>query len=259
MQLSPIQLKKLLTMAKFAENPVEETFWALNEMRNYIETLETYVQNLQLQKGDTGAKGDRGEKGERGEKGADGINGKNGRDGRDGLNGKDGRNGVDGLNGKDGVNGTNGKDGSPDQPLEIALKLNTLEATVDPKVIKGWKDLEMNLRENLLRIPKDFDVRIGVSQTELKKNYYTKEEVDTAISGSTGTTGSIIQTTDTGDHQNFTLEKAVTSTNYYIILNNGYYLPADTDFGYTIVGTTLTFNSTLPSDLWGKTPTVICV
>jgi len=48
---------------------------------------------------------------------------------------------------------------------EIATKLNTLNEAVEPYVIKGWKEMKFNLS----RIPTDFDVRIGVSKTELKR------------------------------------------------------------------------------------------
>jgi hypothetical protein len=58
--------------------------------------------------------------------------------GPQGPRGKDGKSirGPRGLNGKNGV-GKDGKDGSPDKPLMIARKLNTLEGVIDQSVIKG--------------------------------------------------------------------------------------------------------------------------
>jgi len=88
-----------------------------------------------------GAKGDAGEKGEKGDRGEKGATGAKGKDG------KDGRDGIDGLNGIDGRDGVDGKDGSPDTAEQIAEKLNTLEAQVDLKVLKGWKEFLANLGE----------------------------------------------------------------------------------------------------------------
>lgn len=50
---------------------------------------------------------------------------------------------------------------------QIVEKLNTVYDEVDPHMIKGWADLERMIRINA-NIPKDFDVRIGVSKTEIK-------------------------------------------------------------------------------------------
>lgn len=55
----------------------------------------------------------------------------------EGRPGKDGKDGRDGRDGKDGQKGLPGKDGSPDTPLEIADKLNTLEGAIDASVIKN--------------------------------------------------------------------------------------------------------------------------
>jgi len=43
----------------------------------------------------------------------------------------------------------NGKDGSPDKPLDVAKKLNTLEEKVDMKVIKGMKEYLKKLEETI--------------------------------------------------------------------------------------------------------------
>lgn len=78
----------------------------------------------------------------------DGKNGKDGVPGKSGDNGKDGKDGKKGQDGKDGKDGING---SPDKPLEIADKLNTLTEKVQQKVIIGLekrlKGLEMSIRD----------------------------------------------------------------------------------------------------------------
>ncbi len=48
--------------------------------------------------------------------------------------------GPKGDNGPKGEMGPQGKDGSPDKPLDIAYKLNTLTEEVDQSVIRGLKD-----------------------------------------------------------------------------------------------------------------------
>ncbi len=93
---------------------------------------EDYLENLIF---DVPIKGDKGDPG---------------KDGRDGIDGKDGKDGIDGktpskkeLTGliipliPDPIHGKDGKDGSPDKPLQIAEKLNTLKEAIDISVIKG--------------------------------------------------------------------------------------------------------------------------
>lgn len=92
-------------------------------------------------KGEKGDTGEKGEKGERGATGPQGPQGKQGDIGKQGLKGEKGDRGENGINGKD------GEDGSPDTPDQIAEKLNTLEAQVDLKVLKGWKEFLANLGE----------------------------------------------------------------------------------------------------------------
>jgi hypothetical protein len=71
--------------------------------------------------------------------------------GKDGIDGKTLVAGIDFPMPKDGKDGTDGIDGSPDMPQVIADKLNTLEAKVEMKVIKGL-DLFLN---NLQRAIKE--------------------------------------------------------------------------------------------------------
>lgn len=76
---------------------------------------------------------------------------------------------------------------------------------------------------------------------------------------SVGSTGAIISATDTGDHQHYTLAQAATTSAYYVIMNNGSYTTDDTAFGFSVSGTTLTFNSALPSDLASTIIKLVCV
>lgn len=101
------------------DNKINDT-----ELRDKIEELKQSINDIQLQKGDTGEKGDKGDVGEKG---------------KDGLNGRDGIDGLDGLNGKD---GENGKDGSPDTPEQIIEKINTLENVINIKTIKDFPKIE---------------------------------------------------------------------------------------------------------------------
>lgn len=96
--------------------------------------------NLKWVKGATGEKGKDGKDGAKGEKGDIGKSGKDGKDGRDGKNGVDGKDGV-GTNGENGRDGVDGKDGSPDTPDEVVEKVNEAKKKIDPKQIRGLKDV----------------------------------------------------------------------------------------------------------------------
>lgn len=107
------------------------------------------VEQLQPLKGTPGEKG---EPGDPGISGADGNDGLDGRDGKDGIDGKDGRDGIDGADGRDGKDGNvivgpAGNDGSPDTPLQIADKINTLEGAVDFKVLFNVPTLEDTIKQ----------------------------------------------------------------------------------------------------------------
>lgn len=52
---------------------------------------------------------------------------------------------------------------------------------------------------------------------------------------------------------------AATSTQYYVIMNNGSYTTDDTAFPFSVTGTTLTFTSTLPNDLAATLIKLVCV
>lgn len=53
---------------------------------------------------------------------------------------------------------------------QIATKINTLDGKIDPKAIRGWNEIEVLLKKGTGKngLPRDFDVRIGVSKTELQ-------------------------------------------------------------------------------------------
>lgn len=84
-------------------------------------------------------------------------------------------------------------------------------------------------------------------------------KLDYYRSVSSSATGSIISTTNTGDNKNYTLAMAATSTQYYVIMNNGSYTTDDTAFPFSVTGTTLTFTSTLPNDLAATLIKLVCV
>ncbi len=52
-----------------------------------------------------------------------------------------------------------------DNPDQLASKINTLNGAINPEVIKGWDEIKKNKNG----LPNDFDVRIGVSKTEIKR------------------------------------------------------------------------------------------
>ena len=65
--------------------------------------------------------------------------GKDGQNGLNGIDGIDGINGLNGLDGKDGKDGVAGQNGSPDTPVEVRDKLQTLtkDDRLDVSAIKG--------------------------------------------------------------------------------------------------------------------------
>jgi hypothetical protein len=86
----------------------------------------------------------------------------------------------------------------PDTPLELATKINTLYEEIEPKAIKGWADLERKVNVNA-HTPKDFDVRIGVSKTEVQG---LRDRIALLEGGSGGLANAILVTTSTIDDSN---------------------------------------------------------
>lgn len=93
--------------------------------------------------GPQGKQGEKGEIGPKGDKGDPGIQGPRGERGAIGPKGSKGDAGPKGEK------GDNGSDGSPDTPIEIAKKLNTLEEKVEPEVIKGFWKIIRNLQKSI--------------------------------------------------------------------------------------------------------------
>lgn len=63
---------------------------------------------------------------------------------------RDGKNGLDGYTPQKGIDYRDGKDGSPDTAEEIAAKINTLQGSIDAKVIRGvltMDDVFTNLKD----------------------------------------------------------------------------------------------------------------
>lgn len=86
----------------------------------------------------------------------DGKDGKPGRDGRDGAPGPQGPAGIDGRDGIDGLpgpQGAPGKDGSPDTPIQVRDKLETLKGSdrLRKDAIDGLDDIEKRLNETAPR------------------------------------------------------------------------------------------------------------
>ena len=138
-------LKELTTDAKKEfEDVIAEL---LQDIPEFKETIREGLQDILKEKigkdGIAKLKGERGTDGDsiKGDKG-DSVKGDMGEKGE---RGDIGDKGEDGIKGKD---GENGKDGSPDKPLEIAEKLNTLTEKVDIGVIKGLgKEIKNLFRE----------------------------------------------------------------------------------------------------------------
>jgi hypothetical protein len=101
--------------------------------------LHKMIKDLEIKDGEDGRDGARGEQGPAGPAGKDGKDGKSVK----GDKGEPGKPGPIGLPGKP------GKEGSPDKPLDIAKKLNTLDGVIDQKVIKGLPGLLKNLQNSI--------------------------------------------------------------------------------------------------------------
>jgi hypothetical protein len=143
-------------------------------------------------------------------KGKDYFDGIDGRDGIDGKKGMDGKDGRDGKDGKRGPAGKAGKNGSPDTPLQVRDKLQTLagEERLDASAIKnipsGGRIGTASIRDfiKLRDTPRTYTgqggkiVKVKANETGLefgeggggaetdpvwteeKTDYYTKDDVD---------------------------------------------------------------------------------
>jgi hypothetical protein len=122
-----------------------------------------------------------------------------------------------------------------DNPQQLGDKINTLHEVIKPTAIAGWAELERKINTTA-GLPRDFDVRIGVSKTEIKRL------TDRVIALETVGAGARIETpSGTVDASNLT----------YNVLNRPVYLVSDdlTRFEgihYTYSGGTITMDATIP-------------
>ena len=191
-----------------------------------IDTLrENELHNIK--KGDQGEQGATGPEGPKG----DSIVGPQGPIGPQGVRGERGPKGDSIV----GPQGPNGKDGSPDKPLEIADKLNTLKEKVEPKVIIGLIDWMKKAEKRLEKSGQNPRVFGG---------------------GGSGGSATIYSQTPVGDidgvNKVYTVSNSVTTVINFSI--NGMQIhPAE----YSVVGSTITFVTALPVELSGAGFTVV--
>lgn len=78
--------------------------------------------------------------------------------------------------------------------------------------------------------------------------------------GGSGSSGSIIAATDSGDHKNYSLAEAPTTSSYYLIINGGIYTSDDPTYGaWSVTGSELTFSTALPADVASSVIKLVCV
>jgi hypothetical protein len=126
----------------------------------------------------------------------------------------------------------------PITPKEVVDNLNETRGLVDPAVLRGWEDLERIIRANS-HAPRDFDLRIGVSQTDFQN---LLRRVITVEQGGTGGVGawSTPAETPNGSIQTFTVgseaptDVVADGVNYY------------SGAGYTFAGGQITFTDIQP-------------
>jgi hypothetical protein len=134
---------------------------------------------------------------------------------------------------------------SKDTPDEIVAKINTKPNSIKPEIIIGWNELERKVLANATAPKGDFDVRIGVSKTELKNRYYTKDEVDEIVSSVTGGGGTwyneAVTGTVNGSNDTFTLSNVPVSPNS-LILSIGRQIQIQ-GVDYSLSGSTITYTT----------------
>jgi hypothetical protein len=108
-----------------------------------------------------------------------------------------------------------------DTPEQLAQKINTLHGQIDMKVLRGWPDFERRININA-HTPKDFDVRIGVSKTEVQG---LRDRIALLESSSATLANSILSATGTIDDSNtaftFTRKPTVIIYNGVAIIETG--------------------------------------
>lgn len=192
----------------------------------------------------------------------DSIEGPRGPEGAIGRDGRDGRDGQDAdiesivkivgemipepIPGKD---GTNGKDGSPDSAEDIVRKINDSEFQIDASRIRGALPGGHRKSSKTVSLSELDDVDLSSAQ-KVNGKYQI---------GASGSTGSIISATNSGDRKNYTLAILPTSSVYFAIINNGTYTTDDPAFGFIVTGKNMIFNTALPSDIANTLIKLVCI
>lgn len=212
----------------------------------------------------TTLKGEKGDKGEQGKDGADGKDGKNGKDGLDGkdgkviygINGKDGKDGAKGLQGERGTQGEKGikgVDGSPDTPLGIANKLNTLTGMIQARTIRGLPSTKDIVREiKRLKGSERISTKdIDMSDLRWHGGGLSRVTTDSTLTGS-GTTANPLSVVSSGSftgsqEKSTTVPNSVLQTFAFthtpkVIFWNGMFQTLTDD--YTVSGLSITFTGT---------------
>jgi len=121
----------------------------------------------------------------------------------------------------------------PDSPQIIADKVNTLHEVIKPEVLVGWTELKRKV-DFTMGLPKDFDVRIGVSKTEIKR--LTDRVV--ALEAGGGGVGAWTGFTIDGSTTTFSVTSEPTEVN-----NDGLILFNETGYSYNSGAGTITFDN----------------
>lgn len=223
-----------------------------------IHELEDLIDRTGVAKGDKGDKGDKGERGDKGDRGSQGIQGQS----------------IVGPRGKDGPKGPEGPRGIPGL---VGPKGEILVVEPDHKTIAD-KVLELIITEKKLEYkhikdapkPDMYGQKINFNDQRWHGGGLSQVSHDATLTGTgrpedplsvvaTGTTGSVILATNSGDGQNYTLAQLPTSTVRLVLMNNLLYSTTDSAFPWSIALTTLTFTSPLPSDLANTQIFLICL
>lgn len=138
------------------------------------------------------------------------LRGDKGIDGKDGINGKDGSNGNNGIDGKD---GENGKDGSPDTPDQVIEKIMESKKLIPENKVEGLSDLQRIVKHN------NFDVRIGVSKTEIKAITDRLSSLESTPNGTITRSGSYISSVALSNGITFSITRD--ASNYISSITNG--------------------------------------
>lgn len=202
-ELTSQQKRKIEKLAKIVKlgdiATLEHLIEVEDKLDETITTVDTKIQELNLNKilerikgkngvdGEQGIQGYKGDNGTDGKDGKNGLNGLSGRDGKDGQNGNDGKDGSNGLDGRDGING---KNINPDTGNEIINKINFDETSlINKEKISG----------NLIdRKTFDNDIATLQNRTQLLIQIATQRSNSSAGSGVPSGSNTQVQFNDSG-------------------------------------------------------------